>query len=325
MMEYPSFFQEHIAQVIDRYNQARAQIMNAASFVFITDVHIHLNGRASVPLIRKIGANTGVKTVLCGGDFCWAWGSEAECISQFEDALAYMDPLRETMNLYIARGNHDATVRNSWEDDRGYTMPYAQVQQYFAAHNSPASGANKEKMYFYADDPASKTRYVILDTSEHHLSGEQGWGILNGMEQEQIRWLCDVALRFDHDEDWSVVVMGHIPCAEELPGCCSELAPLKTILDAFKKKTVCQYGDFTGCKAELVMYLSGHNHKDRDAVSGGVLHVSTGCDAYCKDDDMPRPVGAVENALFDLFLVDQDKKTVQVFRIGAGKDRFFSY
>ena len=78
-------------------------------------------------------------------------------------------------------------------------------------------------------------------------------------------------------------------------------------------------------KAELIMYLCGHNHQDRDAVSGGVLHISTGCDAYCKDDGMDRPVGMVDNTLFDLFLVDQDKRTVQVFRIGAGKDRAFSY
>lgn len=325
MMEYPAFFEEHITQVIEEYNQAREKITNAVSFVFITDLHIHLNGRASVPLIRAIGAKTDVKTVLCGGDFCWAWGSEAECISQFENAMAYMDPIRETMDLYIARGNHDATVRNSLEDDRGYTMPYERVQQYFAAHNSPADGAVAGKMYFYVDDPASRTRYVILDTSERHLSEAHGWGVLNGMEEEQLRWLCDTALRFDYDEGWSVIVMGHIPCAEELPGCCGELAPLKTILDAFKKKTACQFGDFAGCKAELVMYLAGHSHKTRDAVSGGVLHVTTGCDSYCRDDDDARPVGTVENALFDLFLVDRDKKTVRVFRIGSGKDRMFSY
>lgn len=325
MMEYPESFQTYIDQVIEKYNTARAQITNAAAFVFITDIHIHLNGRASVPLIQKLCMETGVKTVLCGGDFCWAWGSKAECINQFEDSFSYLSPLRKTMDLYIARGNHDATVRNSWEDDRGYTMPYEQVQQYFAEHNSPAKGAVEGKLYFYADDPATKTRYVVLDTSEHHLPQEHGWGVLTGMEPDQIHWLCDKALSFDNGEGWSVVVMGHIPCSKELPGYGVELQPLSQILEAFKNKTPCEYGDFSENKAELIMYLCGHSHKDRDAVSGGVLHISTGCDAYCKDDDMPRPVGVIENTLFDLFLVDQDKRTVQAFRIGAGNDRVLTY
>ncbi len=324
MMEYPSFFEEHITQVIRRYNDARSQITNATSFVFITDVHIHLNGRASVPLIREIGEQTDVKTVLCGGDLCWAWGSKAECHFDFEASLVYLDPIRETMDLYMARGNHDATVRNSLKDDRGYTMSYEQVQRRFAAHTTPAKGAVEGKLYFYTDDPATRTRFVVLDTSEHHLSQEHGWGVLTGMELEQLQWFCDTALRLD-EEDWSVVVMGHIPCAAQMRGSCAELQPLSEILEAFKNKTKCEYGDFRDAKAELIMYLCGHNHQDRDAVSGGVLHISTGCDAYCKDDGMDRPVGMVDNTLFDLFLVDQDKRTVQVFRIGAGKDRAFSY
>ena len=236
-----------------------------------------------------------------------------------------MDPLRETMDLYIARGNHDVTVRNSWEDDRGYTMPYAQVQEIFAGNNSPANGAVEGKLYFYADDPVSRTRYVILDTSEQHLSQETGWGVLTGMEPEQLHWLCNTALRFDNDEDWSIVVMGHIPCAEEVVGYSPELLTLAQILEAYKNKSSCAYGDFSNCKAELVMYLAGHSHKDRDAVSKGVLHITTGCDSYCRDDDMSRSIGTVENALFDLFLVDRDKKTVQVFRIGAGNNRTFQY
>ena len=71
--------------------------------------------------------------------------------------------------------------------------------------------------------------------------------------------------------------------------------------------------------------MCGHNHQDREGTFDGVVHVSTSCDAYCRDDGMPRPVGRVENALIDLFLVDKDKKTVQVFRIGAGKDRVLAY
>jgi hypothetical protein len=49
------------------------------------------------------------------------------------------------------------------------------------------------------------------------------------------------------------------------------------------------------------------------------------CDAYYKDGGLTRMVGTENESLFDLFLVDKDRKTVQVFRVGAGNDRTFSY
>ena len=244
---------------------------------------------------------------------------------QMEDALNYLDPLKDDMDLYIARGNHDATVRNSQEDPRGYTMPYGRVQQYFAAHNSSAAGTVNGKLYFYADDVQTKTRYVILDTSEEHMGQDQGWGVKTGMLEEQLCWLCDTALQFPNGAGWSVVVMGHIPCVPELPAYGCELDPLAAVLRAFKNKTVCKFADFSKSEAELVLYLCGHNHMDRHCVDEGVLHVSTGCDAYCQDDGLPRCVGTVNNTLFDLLLVDKDRKTVEVFRIGAGQSRKFSY
>ena len=324
MMPYPEFYKEHIEGVINAYNDARAKVKNAASFVFLTDVHIHLNGRASVPLILEIGEKTDVNTVLCGGDLCWAWGSEAECRFDFDSALNYLSPIREKMNLYLARGNHDVTVRNSWQDDRGYTMAYEQVQKCFESNNSLANGAVEGKLYFYTDDVKSKTRFVILDTSEQHQSKDCGWGVITGMEAEQLSWLCNTALHFE-EEGWSAVVMGHIPCVPELPGYSEELASLAQILEAFKHKKVCKYADFSNKSGELIGYLCGHNHKDRAAGCKDVLHISTGCDSYCKDDDLLRDIGTVNNTLFDLFLVDKDKRTVNVFRVGAGNNREFTY
>ena len=46
------------------------------------------------------------------------------------------------------------------------------------------------------------------------------------------------------------------------------------------------------------------------------------CDAYYKDGGLTRMVGTENESLFDLFL---DRKTVQVFRVGAGEDRAFTY
>lgn len=323
-MEYPHFFGEHLHQVIQAYNAAKAKIRNHASFLFITDVHIHLNGRASVPLILEIGAATDVDTVLCGGDHCWAYGSKAQCIADFKDSLCYMDPIRESMKLFHARGNHDATVRSSAELDTGYTMPYDQVQKLFDEHTSNPSGRVKGKLYYYSDDHKAKLRYVIVDTSELHMDEDCAWGVVYGISDAQLRWLCDCALQLP-DRAWAVVVLGHVPCTPQLHSYHEKVEDLRLVLEAFACKSECKFGDFSAAKGELIAYLCGHSHKDRAAFENGVLHISTGCDSYCKDDDLPRGVGTIDNTLFDLFLVDKDQKSIQVFRIGAGKDRQFKY
>ena len=323
-MEYPKFFEAHIQDVIDRYNAARALVKNAASFVFITDVHIHLNGRASVPLILRIGESTDVKTVVCGGDHCWAFGSKAQCVADFADSLQYMDPIRDNMMLYHVRGNHDATVRSSWELDTGYTMPYDQVQKLFSDHGTKADFYEPGKLYGYVDDAKAKVRFVILDTTEHQLGEDAAWGVQYGMSKEQLAWLCDRALRLPGKE-WAVIVFGHVPCVQELTGSHAEYANLRLVLETFKNKGTCEFGDFTNADGELIAYICGHNHHDGAATVNGLLHISTGCDSYCKDDGISRDVGKAENTLFDLFLVDKDERSIQVFRVGAGQDRAFRY
>lgn len=97
------------------------------------------------------------------------------------------------------------------------------------------------------------------------------------------------------------------------------------ILEAFKNKSACKFGDFTNEVGQLAAYICGHKHVDSAFYENGLLHISTGCDAYCKDDHMTRNVGDVENTLFDLFLLDEDRETLKTFRIGAGDSRCFSY
>jgi len=321
---YPAFFEAHVRRGIEAYHTQKQQTEEGIGFFFITDIHIHLNGRASVPLILKIGNETGVDTVLCGGDHCWAFGSKAQCLKDFDDSLRYMDPIRDSMKLYHARGNHDCTIKSSFGLNTGYTLPYTVLQQTFQDHSTPADGAVEGKLYYYADDAKAMVRYIILDTSEPQLSEDTAWGVQETMEKEQLSWLAQTALQLP-GEEWTAIVMGHIPCCPEIPGYAAGLNDLRLILEAFQHKTACAYGDFQSAQGELAAYLCGHNHKDASVFFNGVLHISTGCDAYCKDDIWPRDVGCIQNTLFDLFLLDKKNKTLRTFRIGAGEDRVFSY
>jgi len=319
-MYYPPYYEESVCRVVRQFKEAYCRIREPLAFVFLTDVHIYKNGRYSVPLIHRICKETGISTVLCGGDFVWAYGSKQMSLDQAILSMEYLDALRNEVQVYIARGNHDVTIRRSAEDATGYTMPYDQVSALFDAHNSPVTDRPDGKIYFYVDDENVKTRYVILDTSEHHKDEDCAWGVENGMEESQLHWLCDKALAVE--EGWSVVVLGHIPCSALLPGYDTRLKPLNDLLTAYHSRTSCAYGDFAAAKGKLLFYLCGHNHKDAHAFENGVLHVSTGCDCYCIDDGLPRDVGSVNNVLFDIFLADRATGYVQTFRVGAGNSRF---
>lgn len=320
-MYYPPYYDDMVRRVVGQFKEACAGIRDPLAFVFLTDVHIYKNGRYSVPLIHRICKETGISTVLCGGDFVWAYGSKQMCLDQAILSLEYLDALRSDLQVYIARGNHDVTIRRSAEDATGYTMPYGQVSALFAAHTSAVTDRPSGKLYFYVDDESTKTRYVILDTSAHHKEEDCAWGIETGMEQAQLRWLCDKALRVA--EGWSLVVLGHIPCIAALTAGYLPLKPLADILSAYQNRTACDFGDFSGERGKILLYLCGHSHKDNAAWEAGVLHVSTGCDSYCLDDGIARDVGTVNNVLFDIFLADLCSGAVQTFRVGAGKSRFF--
>lgn len=86
-----------------------------------------MNALSSVPMIKEIGKATDVKTVICGGDFPTAFGSENQCIFSLGNALDYIADVKENMNLYIARGNHDATIVDSREHFVEHVMPYEDV------------------------------------------------------------------------------------------------------------------------------------------------------------------------------------------------------
>ena len=167
-------------------------------------------------------------------------------------------------------------------------------------------------------------RYVVVDTCEPHGKETDAWGVHTDMTQQQLIWLAQEALHLP-DDGWSVVVMGHVPCIDSLSGSAPKLVALREILGAFRNRRCCGFTDFTNACGKLVAYLCGHNHMDRMHEDDCVIHISTGCDAYCKDDNLPREVGRLENTLFDLFLVDTDNCVVNVFRIGAGVDRTFTY
>ncbi len=319
----PIYFKEHLEEVICRVNEE----MNSgekAAFVFLTDMHLYENTMSNIPLIREIGRNTPVKKVFCGGDIPWAFGTKEECLTVCYISLELLNKVKENMSLYIVRGNHDITIRESRQSETGYTMPYDGTRELIMPYQSDGIRGPENTMYFYMDDVEEKVRYIVVDTCAKHNTPEDCyWGVPYGFDEDQIQWLAGDALRPKDDAVWSIVVLGHVPCVPSLPSYSDKLKPLADMLKDFKNRRKGKYGDFSDTKAEFVAYICGHNHQDCSCIEDNTLFISTGSSARLYDDCWDRAEGTVLEELFDIYIVDKQNKRLKTVRVGAGESREF--
>ncbi len=322
----PAFLEEHVQNVIKNYAETEKSINKGGVFVFTTDNHLHENTMYDIPLIHRIAQSTGLNKTFVGGDFPWAFGSRAEGLADLFLALELLQDIQNSTSLYIARGNHDFTIRTSWEDESGYTLPYDKTSALFAPYQSKNIHRPNGATYFYVDDEKEKIRYIVLDTCSKQIKGEnKSWSTIYGFDDEQMSWLVDTALQLENGEGWSVVVIGHIPCLHEQADTGHALDGLQEVLQDFKNKRKGKYKDFTNVQAEFVAYIAGHKHKDLHKVVDNTLFVVSGSSSRLYDDCWDRASGTVNEVLFDIFFVDKEKKLLKTVRVGAGENREFKY
>ncbi len=334
----PDFYEDHISEVENKINDKLSKIENGGSFIFLTDVHIYSNQMLSVPLVQHITQNTSVNEVFCGGDLLGAYStpgvtnSKEKSIVEAIATLELYSQLQKDADFYYVRGNHDFTIRDIQADnktryDTGYTLPYKDtVDLAMSYQGDGAVIPDDEALYFYVDDSEQKIRYIVVDThTRNHASEDTYWGVYSGLDPEQKDWLINTALQLEDGEGWSVVIFGHIPCAEGQNSYSSKLNTLADIIKDFNNKRAGAEWDFTDAKAEFVAYICGHSHVDEHIYVDDTLFISTGSSAKYKDDVWERPANDVGQDLFDVFVIDKDKKILTAIRIGAGEDREFNY
>lgn len=322
--QVPEYLKESVDSAAARLAQARAD----AAFAFVTDTHIHAGSMSCVSMLRELARRCGLQRMFCGGDYPWAFGTREDCLNDARESLELLGGLRGDMGVYLLRGNHDFTIRTSWEDTSGYTMPYRETARLLAEYTTPDVCRPDGETYYYVDDRASKVRWIALDTCRKADAPEtQSWGVKYGFDEAQASWLADTALRFeDGGAGWTVFVLGHVPCGP-LPYAETEggLMRLTTLLKDFKNRRAGAAGDFTGAQAELAAYLCGHSHVDSAAVEDGMLFISTSSSSCLQDDVWKRERGAASEELFDLFLLDRQARRLDAVRLGAGRSRTFWY
>ena len=337
------------------------------TFINIADIHRTSNlGKLSPQIAARIAQECCVKYVLVTGDTqtrgCWPSKDKL-----LEEEAAFREMIKPVDSKMLRmEGNHDrsygtldrdgdGSISNSFSD--GIVKPAAERETYVY---SLTEGEAHRLFYrpvgmvgdvhfdstgtaYYVDDTTNKVRYICLNTHcvpyEENQDGTAKYSPMwvYRYTQSQFDFLVGEALTTGMDDNWSVVVAGHVPPTQEI----GDREIMLGVLSAYKDKTTYSgeyagvYGfdavsvnaDFTDAKGNFVAYFHGHNHEDSVQTAEGLTIIGTRCDGAQENDPAllaQRIAGTVTEQSFDVFTVDTANGVIYATKIGAGEDRIIT-
>ena len=326
----PEYYAGHLAAVTEKVRTLARECGDG--FWFVTDPHVKSNHCKSGRIIAELIRRTGLRRVLCGGDLPEAFGDKYPldkaavdfAIDRFREH--WVTPIRAAGGrLYSAKGNHDFTVRHSPAKEdatRGYTYSGAAARGFIVGEwtekDIVTNPDDPVACYYYVDNPETRLRYVVADTTDSETSGDVAWGVRYGVHDVQLKWLEEKAFG-TLPAGYDAVVMHHIPVTGVVG---SEkdrqlFTNLRELLERF--------GD------RILLDLTGHEHAERQTFQNGILHVTEPCDAAYGDyingsapwcGPLPRKAGGtIYEQTLDAVQIDRKRGLVHFTRVGGGQDR----
>lgn len=315
----PSYWQTAVDECIAKIKALQIG-RNCITFPFFSDNH-QRNGYSGL-LIAYIMDVCKIPYAFFGGDSIDSGyiASEDVMIEQdrkFDLAMSYIPNGR----FCRAVGNHDGY----WAVDADTKNYYTDAQNYELFLREESIAQNKhfggDGTYYYVDDVASKTRFVVLDTND------------STVEAEQLTWLQNTTLSFN-ESGWAVVFISHQPISNHYHANITNAQEVRNIVKNYINGS-------SENKADVVGWFSGHIHRDRiytgiatnttDDTEGeamGFTQVTITSDhtsiAY---DDATKHTVAQDNQshAIDFVTINKSTKTVNLTRLGIGSDRSYTY
>lgn len=198
---------------------------------------------------------------------------------------------------------------------------------------------NGDSLYFYKDFRDKKIRVVGLNTNDNNQSvlntdGTYKYGSHDhfAMQQEQLKWLANEALKVPND--YHVIVFGHCPLHETIFD--NRECAIK-ILEAFKLGTTVPIKsvypdhlvDFTASfvgqgPGNLIGYICGHWHDEGfNQIGENIKFTQMRClNGGFGDPDL---IDTPQEDCWSVLSVDTAVKKVDVFGFGRATDRSFTY
>ncbi|WP_430538177.1 phage tail spike protein [Enterococcus casseliflavus] len=237
----------------------------------------------------------------------------------------------------------------SWHGNMSYTIKPSEMYEIITRPSTIwdiQENPNDKNMYYYYDVPDKKVRVFILNSYDiPYIYDSDGTvkylGVnVGGYRQAQLKWFADnlvstptdyTIVCFQHIQwgDWYTTTPAYFPYNwETVKGL---VVAAKTGTSFNRKYT--DNADFASdisvsfTTPRTIAFLAhGHHHTDRMTTKDNITNVSTSCSvSRPKKDQGDRPLGVLEEDLWDVFVLDTKKKHVDIVRYGAGSDRSFDY
>lgn len=331
---------------------------NCVSFAWASDTHIPNNAAGRTDYLGKVMArmldNCETPFAVITGDAVTRGSlpTEEEYLAEQAQVPLHLAPLWGTDRLLVALGNHDGC----WGDSTGYyrhqLTPERMWQTFFRGQALDFRRVfSDDGSYFYVDNVAQKTRFIVLnsqfggeyaeDANGHAVNNRFGTSCYG---QTQLDWLADVAL--DMQSGYGAVIFTHVP-PRAVNGATTpytvDYAQFNGIINAYCNKTTYSGSfsgvegwtsnnvsvDFTNAQGEIIALFAGHIHEDTidtETLECPIITVTAGGAPSNNDEQIyNRPYGTGLETSFDVVTINRETKMIYCTRIGAGSDRSVSY
>lgn len=342
----PPYYDGYLDEIARKINSNAKE--STDSFWFLADIHVPVNSAQSGKIIAALAGKVPMGKVFFGGDLPYAYvadGSRScrESLDRTVDAFRrdWVEPISNAgLETYFARGNHDFIICADKTFKSGLTFSAAETKETIAGKFTRGNFVTNEKdadaCYGYFDNPRSKVRYIIADTTDSVDLTQKVCGVVPGMNAPQLHWLAEQAFGTMKD-GWSAVIVHHIPIAS-LVGWEDEVkryAPFRHLCEAYqnrgKVEVLGKNFDFSEARGKIMLSICGHHHSERQTFQKGILYVAEPCDMLDRDylygsgewcGKLPRKTkGTIYEQTFDAVQINPGKNLVFFTRVGGGQDR----
>lgn len=328
------------------------------AFLFASDIHLDPGSTSSYT--ENLGKVSAEVMRACGIPFFATGGDNSTQSSGFMpsdfsqnmiDVLGQLDPIPQK-NILLAVGNHDGATGAKEENGEilyyRYQLNNQERSDVFFGWQRETNAYKRfdsDGTYYYLDDAATKTRYIILNSFWSQWEGDENGYVsdpVHGFMQtpifgpQQLTWFASEAL--DMPPGYGAVIFTHNAQTAK------DFAVFKELVDAYSGHTVYD-GSYTGteewqsteiavnyryAEGEILAVFQGHNHADSQPdlfETVPCIEISTaGAHWAVKDTyEAPRKKGTASEFAVDVVLIDRVNRMIYLTRLGVGLDRAIPY
>ncbi len=276
------------------------------------------------------------------------------------EALTYLSTFSDFYYLdnkipsFVCTGNHDANMLNS---DTSQAVTSKEIYTLITSKINYPIHAYKQSNYYYADIPNQESgrgiiRLIAIDVlDQSNLKYDSQHYALTS--QQQIDWLCNIALKENMTDSHSVVILVHHPLSSKDPNARIFIADeyqygwtmIPEIIEAFRSKkplsrkyknrlnkadTLFVNTSFENTPGEFICYMGGHAHTYLDYRIDGlsnanpnlpkqIMVIANNMSPSDKNPKSPiiRSGVGLKNNTFNIYAIDTHEKKIYITFFGA--------